>query len=237
MKKMTPGHGPAPDAGVNTEAGHVPSRVVIETAVRDMARHYVTSRCTAFRNARRCAGLGSIRRRGGVEISLGKAASADGTGGFATGARLGARFGSQYKMHRRTDTPREPIERDVGEQRILRDDGFDVAVAIAPRTKLLDDVSRKARGRIRERVGERLRLRSLVSVAPHCLAHGRPTNVQEMHGVVADPRDELRKRIEASFLRAPIELVAPIGEDVAEIRKIGAVRRVRYDCKRTTCSR
>jgi hypothetical protein len=37
MKKMMPGHGPAPVAGVKTEAGQTPSRVVMSTSTRDMS--------------------------------------------------------------------------------------------------------------------------------------------------------------------------------------------------------
>jgi hypothetical protein len=49
------------------------------------------------------------------------------------------------QVDRGTDRAREPIERDVREQRILREEVFDVAAAVAPRSKLLDDVGGKTR--------------------------------------------------------------------------------------------
>jgi hypothetical protein len=40
MKKITPGQGPPESEGVNTEAGQIPSRVVMLTSRRGMARSF-----------------------------------------------------------------------------------------------------------------------------------------------------------------------------------------------------
>jgi hypothetical protein len=57
----------------------------------------------------------------------------------------------------RIDRARQPIEHDIGEKHIAAEMSVDVAIAIAPAAKLLDDPRGEADGRVGERVGERLR--------------------------------------------------------------------------------
>src|SRR4051812_46063596 len=62
---------------------------------------------------------------------------------------------------RRGGRLREPVERDVRQEFVLREDLLRIAGAVAPRAELLDDPGRETGRRIVQRIAERLWLRAL----------------------------------------------------------------------------
>src|SRR6202051_2293162 len=56
----------------------------------------------------------------------------------------------------RTDRAREPIQPNIREKLVPRENSFDVSCAVRPRTKFLYDPGRKTRRGVRQRKGERL---------------------------------------------------------------------------------
>src|ERR1700761_2196372 len=56
----------------------------------------------------------------------------------------------------RTDSAREPIQPNIREKPVPRENGFDVSCAVRPRTKFLYDPGSKTRRGVRQSKGERL---------------------------------------------------------------------------------
>src|SRR5262249_31967255 len=106
----------------------------------------------AARRHRDLEGEGGDRRRHGDALAWLKAQRAQ--------ARLAV------EADRGGDGAGEPVDRDIGQERVAADDALDIARAIRPAPELLDNPGGEPRRRIGEGVAEGLRLRPLdVSVA------------------------------------------------------------------------
>src|SRR5262249_1963209 len=71
------------------------------------------------------------------------------------------------EARRRTDRLRDPIDRDIGQQVVLREPPLAIAVAIAPGAKLFDAPGGQSHRRVVQAVGQRLRPGPLdLAVAP-----------------------------------------------------------------------
>src|SRR5262249_6516325 len=64
-------------------------------------------------------------------------------------------------IERRSDGAREPIEADVGQYLVTREDALDIAAAVGPSAEFLDDPRREPRRRIAEAEAQGLRARAL----------------------------------------------------------------------------
>src|ERR1700722_10626454 len=89
----------------------------------------------------------SASDRGGRRISHGNSAYPVGAVTAAPAGIIQGRWRRKW-IERRSDGAGEPVEADVGEHLLAREDAFDVAAAVGPRAKFLDDPRREPHRRI-----------------------------------------------------------------------------------------